>query len=509
MFSMSTSQTLKRVSPISETGALRLIETTLAVLAIAAGLVTSILLLNRPISIDEYFTLAMTGPDLRPDAFASYLSVDAHPALSFLIFWAERLLGVSDIAVLRASNLVLGGALMAWGLLFALRNKALTPSQAWLIAAVSATCWQFLDGVAEARPYFLVACGSVVTCLVWRVAQARIENNEGLSRGLIAAWVSCILLMTNLHYFAAILAGLLTAALAVQMLVRRSWRQLTVFLGVSALAVIPATLVLYVQVHHQPREFWITSAQFGFPELIVQLMRGLALNNLVACAGLMLALAFMIERPALAREQRSALMLIGVVVAFILLVGALNALKPMVIPRYLTVLTGPVLLVAVLLATSSAMPRWMGALISAAAVLAAAEAVVTRQHTRMGWEVSAQRIGSIVAACPDTKVYARTVYEGEELDRLKSAAYVQGYNMMSRKSGFTYTGIRPGDVVPAGNVCPTIFWFEHASDLDKRLLTAEWLLRENGVRHEGPVKLEAVGTGLLVYIGNGKVAAAE
>jgi hypothetical protein len=115
----------------------------------------------------------------------------------------------------------------------------------------------------------------------------------------------------------------------------------------------------------------------------------------------------------------------------------------------------------VMLATSVRPLHWTPIAILLAAILSIAEAVVTHKHERDGWDVSAARVAEMVKACPGSTVYAATYMGESDYYTLDRAARRVGHQHYQARYGFPMVELNPGDAVPPGGACPSIFWAEH------------------------------------------------
>jgi hypothetical protein len=477
------------------------IELALAVMAMGVGLYAGFRLLTRGVWIDEFFTLSMTRGDLSPERFLELLKLDVHPALHFTIIWLERMLGVDSVFAMRATNL-LGAPVIAWALWFGFKNGALSRVQALTIAVMCATSTVFLENFAEIRGYFLQGSASVSLVVLWRIFAMRIQNGEKLTKGLFLGWGLVLAMLANLHYFGTMLGGLLTATLMLDLILKKDFRPAIILAVIGLIAAAPAVALASVQINHQPEHFWIETSPEHSLELFVQFLRAIVLNNLAAVGCALAGIFYLFEREEARRESRSILVLAGVTLVFFGALFALNTVKPMIIPRYLTPAIGPLLVGIALLATGKGMPKWAGAMISAFAILAVVEAVTTDKHAREGWDVSAARVADLVRACPDSKVYVEAhVGTGEDYV-LPNITRETGYGYYQSRFNLPLNQLERGQVVPAPAGCPSIFWVEHTYDYRFLNLDARGVLNSLGLRAAGPATLEWVGSGGIILVRN-------
>ncbi len=475
------------------------VEMALAILVCGLAGFAGYRLLDRGVWFDEIFTLSMTGDGVSAKEFVRLLFMDAHPALHFLIVEGMQLLGVSSLIALRLANL-LGLPLIFWALMIAERDGAVTRAQSLTVVILSASSWVFLDNFAEARPYFLLAAASVATSLIWRVLSARIETGKQISAGLLTAWGFVVLIFANLQYFGTIMAGILTGALLVQLVLRGDLRE-SLRIGLVAMAgAAPAVILAAIQARHQPVHFWIQTTPVGALELYVQFLRATILNNLAATAFVIVGIVVALDRGRITGEERAAMLLLGVMTAFFAAAFLLNLAKPMVIPRYLTPAIGPVLVAAALMAARDNMPKWTVSLIGVFALLAQTEAIVTNKHARGGWDESARLVVEQLKACPTTRVYTEWDTGAAREFELDRVARHKGYDFVAQRHSFSYTSLKPGDVIAPSNGCPAVLWLEHVYQLTFAGDTADSFLKQMGLTAKGDVEFVRTSSGALLLV---------
>jgi hypothetical protein len=142
-----------------------------------------------------------------------------------------------------------------------------------------------------------------------------------------------------------------------------------------------------------------------------------------------------------------------------------NAIQPIIVPRYLVGLTVPVVaIVAALGGRSAARHRWFA--ITAAAAVAISVLIVAVRGYDGQWRDNAERIAAIVARCPSTTVYAMSgwLIDGTAHDHASPPSqeiYAIGYGDLSRSLGFHVTLIGGSTRPRLSSGCPTILWVEH------------------------------------------------
>jgi hypothetical protein len=476
------------------------VEISLAVLAVAGGVLAALRLLDRGVFFDEFFTLAMTDPSLSPRQFFDYLKLDIHPSLYFLLVWAERGTGIDGVALLRGMNLA-GVPLVAWALWFSVRQESINRTQAWLIAALCATSTFFLEEFAEIRPYYLAACASTAMVLVWRIAHARLAEKKPMTPGLLVAWGVTLALLCNLNYFGMLMGGFFTGALLLEAGLRGRWTPAALIAGISLLAAAPALALIAIQIGHQPANFWIKTTPIEAIEHFVQFGRGFVLNNLVLFAAGAITVLALLQSADLRKTNRTTLVLLAVIATFAMALFLMNEIKPLLVPRYLTPAAPPLIVAFVLLATNVRPLRWTPVAILVAALLATAEAVITDKHARDGWDVSAARVAEMATACPGSTVYIATYLGTSDYYTLDRVSRRVGHELYQKRYGFPMVELEPGDAVPVGGACPSIVWAEHTFEHQELQLDANGVLARHSLKPAENARLEYVSSGAIITVG--------
>jgi hypothetical protein len=475
------------------------IETWLFGVLAVLTLVAFALFITRGTFYDEMFTLAMTAKEVSFPTFLHYLSLDVHPAGYFLLVYPAEHLGMEALPVLRFFNLI-GVPLVIWSLMFAERNGVMNRQQSLVLGALCMSSFVFLSNFGEMRGYFILACASVSISAVWLVLAKATEAGEKPTPGMLGAWAVMVLIISNLHYYGAILAGVLTAALLIDLARTRSWAGLLQLGGVSLLAVAPAAILAIVQMGRQPDKFWISTTTFEAMFLMLDFVRAAVLNNLAAFALAFVALVGLVERRRFAVGDRSAIILLACVAAFFAVVLVMNMKVPMVVARYLTPAVGPLLVGATLLAIRPGTMKLAAVSVIGFGILASAQAVVLNKHDRGGWEASAELVARRVQECPSTRVFAMWDLGPGINGELAGAAYKKGYELMAAKYGLNLESVPVHGAIPVGDVCPNIYWEAHAPALAEHNAGPEWALAEGDLHSGGEKWVEYTDSGAVVYI---------
>lgn len=475
------------------------IETWLFAILVVSTLVAFARFITRGTYFDEMFTLAMTAKEVSFPTFLHLLSLDVHPAGYFLLVYPIEHLGLDALPALRFVNLI-GVPIVVWAVLFAERNGVMTRQQSIILGALCLSSYIFLANFGEMRAYFIMACASVALSVVWLVLAKSTEAGVMATRGKLIAWAAMILLMSNLHYYGAILSGVMTLALLIDYARTRSWVAAIQLAIVSLLAVAPAAALCLVQMGRQPESFWITTTTFQAMFLMLDVVRDAIVNNLAVFALAFVALIGLIERRRFVGPDRSAVIMMVVIAGFFGVVLAMNMVVPMVVWRYLTPVIGPLLVVATMLAVRPGAPKFAASAILVCAILASAQAAVLNKHGRGGWEASAELVVSKVQACPSTRVFAMWDLGPGINGELASVAYKKGYELMAEKYGINLESITLNSVVPAGDACPNIYWSAHAPSQAQANAAPETVLEASLLTAEGESWVEYTDSGAVVMV---------
>lgn len=476
------------------------IETGLFALLAVVTLAAFARFITRGTFYDEMFTLAMTAKEVSFPTFLHYLSLDVHPAGYFLLVYPAEHMGLEALPVLRFFNLI-GVPLVIWSLMFAERNGVMTRQQSLVLGALCMSSFVFLSNFGEMRAYFILACASVAMSAVWLVLAKSTEAGLKPTPGHLGAWAAMVLVISNLHYYGAILAGVMTAVLLADQIRTRSWTGAMQVAAVSLLAVAPAAILAVIQMGRQPDKFWIETTTFQAMFLMLDFVRDAIINNLAVFALAFVALAALVERRRIAGADRSAVLLLACVAGFFGFVLVMNMKVPMVIARYLTPAIGPVLVGATLLAIRPGALKIGAALVMGFGLLASAQAAILNKHDRGGWEASAELVARRVQECPSSRVFAMWDLGPGINGELAGAAYKKGYELMAAKYGLKLESVPVHGDIPVGDACPNIYWEAHAPALAEHNAGPEWALAEGDLHASGEKWVEYTDSGAVVFIG--------
>lgn len=474
-------------------------EIALAGAVVLVGLIGALSTLGRGAWLDEFWTLASSPPGMSGAEFLDVMSREVHPILHYGMAYVAQAAGVTDLAALRAMNL-LGVPVALAAIWFARRQGAVTTTQACLVAALYASSALFLDYFAELRAYFLIHSFSVAATLLW-VAMARdVEAGRRTGLGVLIAWGLSLAVLVNLHYFATLLGGVMTAALLLAMQLRkRGLRDLIALAAVSAAAASPAVLMALVHASHSDEGIvsWVQTGRIDGAFVILDLVWTALAHNIVAAGCAVPAVLVAVERRALWRDHQPEILLTGVLVVFFGILFVLNVARPIIVDRYLIASSGPALVVVAMLAGGASAPRWAAAAACLFALLTQARNLYAGTYEKEGWRESASLVADLAAACPTTRVYLAPILDLEPSSMLVTVKRF-GLRYYADELGFPAEEAGPGDVIVTDGVCPAVVWTEHMLHLGTT--RASELLDAAELEWSGAAELIPSGTGAVMLV---------
>lgn len=420
---------------------------------------------NAP-QLDEYATMWFSDPAVPlAQLYTQRWAGETNPPLYYIAVLFLRRVADPGIELLRLSHALPFALTSCYLLLFASREPAHRAYAATLAAlyVTSGTTMQFFP---ELRSYFLQFTAMTAVCAALTI----LRSPGGWSR-----WMHWLVLavampmLLNLHFTAALLAGLIALA-AIGEALNRSDRRVAVWLFVLCVfGVAPALafiLANFTALAGRARDFWITTTPREALWYIWLEVRGAPSRNVVLLLAVPAGvLSFGRRWPAALAKQRAygsvAVSQALAVGAFFAVVFVANVAKPILITKYLLVAGAPMMSVLACLA-APALERWWWAM---PAVLAnAALAVSPLAWHPMVRPVQAQSdratVARLAAACPGTVVYGlwqKAESNGVYELMYRTDAALLGLNLRPRLADSAWT--------PALDPhCPTILWATHALD---------------------------------------------
>lgn len=480
------------------------IEIGLTSIVVIIASVLGIISLSRGVWLDEFFTLMITRSDSSFAEFARAVSREPHPILHYGLVYSVQKLGPTDVVALRALNIL--GALGFAALLFAaLRRKAITPSEACVIATLYASSSIFVSSFAEVRSYFLLFSASLAATIAWKISFDATVS-PALRRGDWIWYLVALGMVVNLHYFGTLYGGFLTFSLIAHAASLRDWRRATTFALVGAAAAAPAVITFYIQSQNvlQP-EFnsWIQTT-FMEGARYVREMTGMAvgMNYVVLAASLMGAL-FLVDPRNRNADTRWMFWLAATLVAFLAFVTVANIFRPFVWLRYLYAAAGSVVVLAAALSTQHFFPRITASAVCAAALIAQCFGIYKPSETYDGWRTSAIYVAQTVEQCPSTKVYAMPWITDASAEAVLTPWLMFGYNYYADRYSFEIQQLSRGEEITSqAGPCPTLIWIEYSYDYFFHApgASTERTLRMLNIPADRNADVRGLGSGIVVTL---------
>lgn len=462
----------------------------LAALCLLLGVFVAMGVLSSPPWMDEFNTYATTRGYHSLHTFFEYVLRGQHPLLFEGPVYLLQRAGVTDIAALRWLNF-LGLPLVLFALWISWRRDALSLAQGATVIALYASSQNFLFYLDSLRPYFLVFSASIAAALAWRLVV-----RQGLARTLWL-WFGAVAIFANLHYFATIFAGLMTAALIAHRLSAKDLPGAIKIAGVSLLAAFPALVLGLLQ----SRETLGGGLLYYFPPGVLAALGafyGAAAAALAANAPALLGAFYIAREP---RGFKPEMALIGIVAVFFALLLIAHLIKPMLFDRYLIAAAGGILVPFAIMAPHAHRLAAPAICVFAIGVVLWSSAFSQRL---VGWTQSAEMIEGMTQSCAQSQVYTvpyARVANGPiwetPLNPTETEARRYGYGYYAARHHFTVHELKPGDSVGASGACPSIIWIEHFwPDTPSASL-----LYNLKLYNSGPARFTQIGSGVVVAVG--------
>jgi hypothetical protein len=489
---------------------LSIIDIFLAILVGLFGIAVALMTLNRGVWIDEFITIAWTTPGTSLREFLHVIITwEVHPILYYCIVYLPQAAGVTDIALLRCINL-LGLPLVIFALAYGFRHKSISLSQALIVWVLFASAPIFFEYFAELRPYFLIFAASIATSTLWYVLMRHIDAGQNISATMILIWGAYLAIFVNLHYFATILGGMLTAVLLMRLAIHRLWSQMLVTAGVSLVAAAPALVLGAFQVFFtlpKGTTSWIQTSPIESIKMSVRLVEKAASWNIAAVAGAVVMCLYILEDRRKWIELQTPVILLGVAALFLGALVFINAITPLMMDRYLIACAGAVTFSVAILAASSGAPVWLPAAASGIALLLQAQTLRSNHLSidQRGWLPSARAVAQLKSECPTTKIFAYPAYN--QLNGLTDIALglklnSVSYGYYSKKFQFSYEDLRPGATIAASSPCPSVIWIEHMYYVFNQNpnADADEVLSKFHINKVGAAELKRYGSGVVIIV---------
>ncbi|HWA23909.1 MAG TPA: hypothetical protein VG735_16055 [Caulobacterales bacterium] len=466
----------------------------LAAMCFVLGALIALIGLSTPPWMDEFNTYVTTEHGHSLHTFFDYVLRGQHPLGFEGPIYLAQALGVTDLIALRLYNLW-GVALALGAVWISYKRGALTAVQAAVIVALYASSTNFMSYFGSLRPYFLVFSSSIAVALAWRLVLL-----HGWRTALLL-WCGALAIFTNLHYFATIFGGLLTAGLLVERLVARDRNGAIAIAAVSTLAASPALVLGILQsnstIDSGTLYYFTPGVLAGLAAIGAAAGAAIAMNAPAAlCAlwGGYLALR--------RRAEIDALALLGLAVLFFALMLGAHLFKPLLYDRYLIAASGAILVAVAILGAGGAAHRLAAPAICVFALLVQAWTLFFAPKL-VGWEQTAEVVAQFVQDCPGTQVYTvpyARVSNGPiwstPLNPTEIEARRFGYRYYAARHHFPIHDLAPGASIGASGGCKAVIWIEHFwPDTPP-----ERLLSNLRIYNKGPAFFTQIGSGVVVTV---------
>lgn len=442
---------------------------------VAAAMFMSIYLilkdkLNGPWN-DEYATLWFSEPaESAVTLYKERWSLETNPPLYYFIVWIIRKIRDFNIPELRLVNLPFLLMSYVYALSVAWRSKEVGYYALCATALILTSGDQFVC-FPELRSYSIQLSAFLAFSLSLALIGSRPQRIDRIEFAVLAA---CSLMLLNIHFTAALLAGLMLTFAIFQAYFAAQRKTAVVLFLILFLSAAPAAwfvLANFRMLSGQVEDFWIKTTQADAAGLVFQVIRGAFSRNLVlAC--LIVIVAFLRARQWLG-QKLNAMILTAVddklhwtavtfalaVFAFFVVLLLANAHRPIVIMRY--VLAGAVpLSVAFSCIAAPALRVWPMSLLL---VFANSVIVLIPQLSRPaspGDYAGTRIISELRTVCPDTRVY------GVWLPGRESGYHQLGYRYIVEhlRLPMQLKEVQQSWIPERSPSCPTVIWLAHGSE---------------------------------------------
>ncbi len=435
---------------------------------------------SRGIWLDEFWTVWMSRHDIGfVRALHERWLQDTNPPYFYIAAWVFEPLTRLDLFASRLLNLIplaLSTAAFVW---LGMTRAKLRPFL--IVFAVLIVCSApFVGDFGELRSYFSQLCAAGVLASVLFAVEQEARDFDRRDLGLALAALVAATTIMSMHQVSALITG---AVLGVMGLAhvrahRLRWAAaLLIIAFVAGLPLVAAEFAEWSYLKTAAHDFWVTTTTPDALHILAsQTLKAMLLNAAAACAGVY-ALTELRRRsasPLTPSFRFAAVMAIALAAASVAVI-AVNAVKPLIIPRYLIMLT-PYWRAALAAVAAEVIlsRRWVFALFVANAAIITAYTTQDEAFTG-NWNDGAQIVSDAVDACPQTIVYAVDPFQLQPPGVKPpgpdntNTVHEWGYGYVARLYGFPVRIVHPTAVraLALSATCPTLLWAEH--DYNNRL----------------------------------------
>lgn len=393
---------------------------------------------------------------------------DVHPPAFYMFAWLWYPVTGDSMLARRLLNIipVLADVFCLWWL--GRRDVRLRNFGIVLSILVMASLLSF-SAMINHRSYTFQIAAALALVMGLRAALLSGADYEHHDRGVLLLLLVAIIASLNFHFLASLQSVVLYGVFVLGFWFsrRRRWAVRLFLAGVIASLPLFATYMLQHGILSTTvSNFWAATDTHRAVHIVFDMLTDTMKYNvaIVLVAVVVLVTEFRSRQLLVLNERNSFVLVCGIAVlgtcAFDI---ALNAMRPILIDRYLTVLVPFVAAVPCAIAAEWIMRDrrllWLSALFSIAAV-----GWTYRQNANIrNWDATAAIVAEAVHRCADTAVHGvpryRVVKDAVVLPN-EAEMYQVNYRYVGAKFGFA--------VEPAGSgrmsvACPTLVWAEHAS----------------------------------------------
>ena len=434
--------------------------------------------------LDEIWSLWMGRHDV---GFAQALRErwlqDTNPPYFYIAAWVFEPLTHLNLFASRLLNLIplaLATAAFVW----LARTRARLRPFLMVYAVLIVSSAFFVGDFAELRSYFTQLCAAGVLGAVLFGIEQEGRDFERRDLGLAVAALAAAMAIMSLHQVSALITSAVLGVSGLAHVRTRRLRWGGALLVVAFLAGLPlvaAEIAELPYLRSAAPVFWVTTTMPDVLHILAsQTIKALLMNAAAAGAGVyvLTGLRRGAPKPPPPAWRFAATMAIALAVASVAVI-AVNAVKPLIIPRYLVTMT-PYWRAALAAVAADVIlsRRWIFALFIANAAIVTA--YTTQDEANTGnWNDGAEIVSDAINACPQSLVYAVDPFELQppgvkppDPDN-EETVHDWGYGYVGGLYGFDVHIIHPAAMraLPLSTTCPTLLWGEH--DYNNRLNLAD------------------------------------
>lgn len=325
---------------ISQSAALKIVAALLIYVLAASILVAHM----KGVWLDEIWSLWMSRHDIGfVRALHERWLQDTNPPYFYIAAWVFEPLTRLDLFASRLLNLIplaLSTAAFVW---LGMTRAKLRPFL--IVFAVLIVCSApFVGDFGELRSYFSQLCAAGVLASVLFAVEQDGRDFERRDLGLACAALVAATAIMSLHQVSALITSAVLGVNGLAHIGARRVRWAAALLVIALLAGLPLVVAEFAELPYlktAASRFWVTTTTMDALHILAsQTIKALLLNAVAGCAGvyILTGLRQSLPQPLPSSWRFAAVMAIALAVASVAVI-AVNAVKPLIIPRYLIMLT--------------------------------------------------------------------------------------------------------------------------------------------------------------------------